>query len=88
MCRTTISEAEVVSVNVCLMIVLCSVPLRQRTSHFVKWLILCLVRCGSTGAEHVTAIAHVIVRHVKLAAIGLESGRCVEHRDGFHTIKI
>ena len=42
------------------------------------------VRCGSAGAEHVTAIAHVIVRHVKLAAIGLESGRCVEHRDGFN----
>ena len=87
MCRTTISEAEVVSVNVCLMIVLCSVPLRQRKSYLAvapsRW-----VRYGSAGAEHVTAIAHVIIRHVKLAAIGLESGRCVEHRDGFHTIKI
>ena len=29
---------------------------------------------------------HVFLEH--LAAVGLESGRCVEHRDGFYTIKI
>ena len=71
MCRTTISEAVVVSVNVCLMIVLCSVPLRQRKSHLAV-APSCWVRYGSAGAEHVTAIAHVIVRHEQLTGKSLE----------------
>ena len=29
---------------------------------------------------------HVFLEH--LAAVGLEGGRCVEHRDSFYTIKI
>ena len=29
---------------------------------------------------------HVFLEH--LAAVGLESGRCVKHRDGLYTIKI
>jgi len=53
------------------MIVLCSVPQRQRKSHLAvapsRW-----VRYGSAGAEHVTAIAHVIVRHEQLTGKSLE----------------
>jgi len=86
------------------MIVLCSVPLRQRKSHLAelhpksfvsnfwgavhtvapsRW-----VRCGSAGAGHVTAIAHVIVRHEQLTGKSLEVkkagdalGNIVEHAE-------
>jgi len=67
----TISEAVVVSENVCLMIVSGPVPLGQRKSHLAvdpsRW-----VRCGLAGAEDVTAIAHVMVRHEQLTGEGLE----------------
>ena len=43
----------------------------QRKSHLLvapsRW-----VRCDLAGAEHVTAIAHVIVRHEQLTGKGLE----------------
>ena len=53
------------------------VPNGQRKSHLAvapsRW-----VRCGSAGAEHVTAIAHVIVRHEQLTGLPVSaSGLCV-----------
>ena len=65
------SETVVVSANVCSMIVPRPVPQWQRKSHLAvapsRW-----VRYGLAGAEHVTAIAHVIVRHEQLTGKSLE----------------
>ena len=57
-----------------------------RIKHFFLWITLgycsvsCTVvapsrwvRCGLAGAEHVAAIAHVIVRHEQLTGEGVES---------------